>query len=144
MKKVIALDLGEKRVGVAVSDALGITAQARPTIHFSDETALIAKVKEMVAEEGAGEVVLGFPLNMDGSQGPKARESAAMAEKLREAVNIEVKLWDERLTSVAAQRMMIGADTTRKKRKQKVDGLAAQMILQGYLDSLDSQNRQGS
>jgi putative Holliday junction resolvase len=133
--KIMGIDLGDKRVGIAISDPLKITAQGECVLDRK-EASLIDKIKTLCQEEGVSEIVLGLPLNMDGSKGPKAQQAEVFGEILKERINLEVKLWDERLTTVVAERAMLEANTSRKKRKEKIDKIAAQLILQGYLDSI--------
>ena len=135
--RILGLDLGTKRIGVAISDGLGIIAQGIETIQRKDETHVFKCLRDIVDREGVREIVVGLPLNMNGTMGPKARDAEAFAEKIRAELKIPAKLWDERLTSLAAERLMIQADVSRSKRKQKADKIAAQLILQGYLDSID-------
>lgn len=137
--KILGLDIGSKRIGVAVSDALGIIANGLETIQRENENNVIECIKGIVLKEGVNEIVVGLPLNMDGSEGPKAKEAISFSDKLKTTLGISIKLWDERLTTLEAERVMIAANTSRSKRKKKVDKLAAQLILQGYLDSVSQQ-----
>lgn len=132
MGRLLALDLGEKRVGIAVSDPLNITAQGLETI--KREGALEA-VKSLVAEYGISKIIVGMPLNMDGTKGEGTRKSEEFAEVLGKAISIDVELVDERLTSAQGERVLLEADVSRRKRKSKIDKIAAQLILQAYLDS---------
>ncbi len=132
--RILGLDPGEKRIGVAVSDALGITAQPLTAIRRSSLKADIEAIGKICREYQVGLIVLGLPLNLDGSAGEKARESMELAEKLRQSLGIEVELWDERLSTRAVQGMLLEADASRRRRRQVVDKLAAAYILQGYLD----------
>lgn len=136
--KVLGLDLGEKRIGIAVSDELGMTAQGRTNVEYVYIEDAVNLIKGIAEEERVSEIVVGFPLNMDGTEGPQAKKAAAFADNLKTKLSLPVKLWDERLSTMSVQRMMISADVSRAKRKMKVDKLAAQVILQGYLDSLSS------
>jgi len=133
--KILAIDLGEVRVGFAESDALGITAQGLESYYIKDHEDLIRHVQDIRDRDEIAEIVIGLPLNMDGSEGKKAIEARDFAAKLNSALGVPVHLWDERLTTAAVQRVMIHANTSRQKRKNKIDKLAAQLILQGYLDS---------
>lgn len=132
--RILGLDPGEKRIGVAISDALGITAQPLTAIERSNPKADIEAIKKICQEHQVELIVLGLPLNLNGSVGEKASQSMELAEKLKEYLGIEVKLWDERLSTRAVQGVLLEADTTRRKRKRVVDKLAAAYILQGYLD----------
>ena len=127
--------MGQRRIGVAVSDALRIIAQARGHIERSSEEQAIREIGEWVAKEGAVEVVVGLPLNMNGSMGPQAEGVMAFKRALEAALSLPVTTWDERLTSRQADNLLVGANLSRKKRKGKIDSLAAQIILQAYLDS---------
>ena len=132
MKKIMGIDIGEKRIGIAVSDSLGYTAQGVETYKRTgegDAAYIAAKMKEL----GASKVVVGLPLNMNGSEGPAAQKVREFADKLQ-ALGVEVDFQDERLTTVSAERMLIEADVSRKKRRQVVDKLAAVYILRAYLD----------
>lgn len=132
MKKIMGIDIGEKRIGIAVSDSLGYTAQGVETytrIGEGDAAYIAAKMKEL----GASMVVAGLPLNMNGSEGPAAQSVREFAGQLN-ALGVEVDFQDERLTTVSAERMLIEADVSRKKRRQVVDKLAAVYILRAYLD----------
>lgn len=133
--RVLALDLGSKRVGAALSDALRITAQPYGAIEFKSAKQLIKDVSEIIQRESVSVVVVGLPKRLDGSSGDKAIEAKAFAKQLREAAHVEVDLWDERFSTHAAQRALLEGDVSRKKRKQVVDKTAAAWILQGYLDS---------
>lgn len=133
--RILALDVGTKRIGVAMSDELLITAQGGETIYRKDAKTDMDIIAKRIADNGVGEVVVGLPLNMDGSQGPKANEVIVFIEELSKVITVPVKTWDERLTTAQAERVMLEADTSRAKRKKHVDKLAAQVILQSYLDS---------
>ncbi|MBZ0254425.1 Holliday junction resolvase RuvX [bacterium] len=135
MGRVLALDLGSKRVGLALSDALRITAQPFDTLAFSSAAKLLEDVAEIIQRESVTEIVIGLPKRLNGSHGDKANEAKAFAKQLREAVDIPVQLWDERFSTHAAQRALLEGDVRRKKRKQVIDKTAAAWILQGYLDS---------
>ena len=135
--RIMGLDVGTKTVGVAISDALGWTAQGIETVKINEEQAEfgIERIKELVKEYDVTEFVVGFPKNMNNTVGPRGEASENYKKLLEETFNLPVKLWDERLTTMAAERMLIEADVSRKKRKQVIDKMAAVMILQGYLDS---------
>lgn len=135
MGRVLALDLGSKRVGLALSDALRITAQPFDTLAFSSARQLLEDVVAIIQRESVSEVVIGLPKRLDGSHGDKAIEAKTFAKQLREAVDVPVQLWDERFSTHAAQRALLEGDVRRKKRKQVIDKTAAAWILQGYLDS---------
>ena len=125
------MDLGEKRIGVAISDALRITAQGLDTID-RDDRPLLAKI---IKDNDVSEIVVGLPLNMNGTKGEKAEDAALFADMIKREFSMPVELWDERLSSVSAEKEMIRGDLSRKKRKRLSDKIAAQLILQNYLDS---------
>lgn len=136
MRKM-GLDVGTRTVGVAISDALGWTAQGIETIkiHEENEEFGMERLDELIREYTVTEVVIGYPKNMNNSIGPRAEASERFAQLVNKTFDLPVVLWDERLTTMAADRMLIDADVSRKKRKQVIDKMAAVMILQGYLDS---------
>lgn len=139
MTRILALDVGEKRIGLAISDGLGWTAQGLPTLNGEDKAKAICAIAEIARENQVTEIVLGMPLNMDGTPGKRAKETALFLEDLKKEIPLPIKTWDERLSSAQAQRLMLEADLSRKKRKKKVDRLAAQLILQSYLDAKNVQ-----
>lgn len=132
----MGLDVGTKTVGVAISDALGWTAQGIETIQIDESTGQFGmeRIRELVDEHEVSKFVVGYPKNMNNTIGPRGEASEAYAERLKEMFGFPVTLWDERLTTMAAERTLIAADVSRKKRKTVIDKLAAIMILQGYLD----------
>lgn len=136
--RILGLDVGDKTIGVAVSDEFGWTAQGIKIIRRKDEDADLAELREIIQEYDVEEIVVGLPKNMDGSVGPRGEICKAFAESLRDTLNLQVSLWDERLSTVAAERTLLEADTSRKKRKKVVDKIAASFILQGYLDYIRS------
>jgi len=139
--RILGLDVGDRRIGVAVSDEMGWTAQPLKVIQrVSLESDCRAVAEEMEAT-GADRVVVGLPRNMDGSLGPQAEKTKAFAEALGRVVGTEVILWDERLSTQAAERILLEADLSRAKRKKVIDKVAAGFILQGYLDHLAHQGR---
>ena len=138
MIRIMGLDFGSKTVGVAVSDPLGITAQGIEIVRRTSENKLrktLARIEELVAEYEVTEIVLGFPKNMNNTIGERAEKSLAFKEMLERRTGLPVVMWDERLTTVAANRTLIEGGVRRKNRKDYVDMLAAVYILQGYLDS---------
>ena len=135
MKRALGIDHGDARIGVAISDDLGMLAHPLETIHIKEVTDPIAHIAALVAGKDIGHIILGLPRNMDGSYGPAAEKVRAFAEKLRAACGCEVKLWNERLTSVAAQRSLHEAGRKVKDSREVIDQVAAQLILQGWLDS---------
>jgi len=132
---VLGLDFGERRIGVAGSDALGVTAQVVAVIERTSLAEDVARIGEMAERRGAGKIVLGLPLNMDGSMSPQGRRVRRFANRLRRELELEVELWDERLSTVEAERVLIEADESRAARRAVRDGVAAAVILQGYLDA---------
>ena len=136
--RIMGLDFGSKTIGVAMSDALFWTAQGVKTIRRSKHE--IDELRELIREYEVMEIVIGYPKNMNGTLGPRCALTDEFAEVLRSEFGLEVKLWDERLSTVAAQRTLIEADVSRAKRKNVIDKMAAVFILQGYLDSRQSKN----
>ncbi|MFH1877908.1 MAG: Holliday junction resolvase RuvX [Candidatus Omnitrophota bacterium] len=134
--RVMGIDLGSKRIGIAVSDETGILSQGKEVIADKSEKDAIARIKQLVEELDIKEIVVGFPVNMNGTIGEKAENSRMFARAISRECAIMVKLWDERMSTMEAESVLIRADITRKKRRKVVDKLAAQIILQSYLDSL--------
>jgi putative Holliday junction resolvase len=132
--RIIGLDYGDKTIGVAVSDGLGLTAQGITTIIRRNIARDMEELKAYIEEYEVEEIVLGLPKNMDGTMGPRAEKTMAFAEKLRRELGLPVELYDERLTTALVTKALIEGDVSRAKRKKVVDMLAAQVILQGYLD----------
>jgi putative Holliday junction resolvase len=134
--RALGLDVGTKTIGVALSDELGWTAQGLSTIRRDEENLEkdFQTIAALVKEHDVDTIVIGLPKNMNGTIGPSGERSQLFADTLSEHVSCTIKMWDERLTTVAAERMLISADVSRKKRKQVIDKMAAVMILQGYLD----------
>ncbi|GMK38323.1 putative pre-16S rRNA nuclease [Paenibacillus sp. CCS19] len=133
--RIMGLDYGDRNIGVAVSDAFGWTAQGTGVVQRKREGGEFDEIAALVKEHEVSEVVVGLPKNMNGSIGPRGEICMAFAEELKQKLNLPVHLWDERLTTVSAERTLLEADVSRKKRKQVVDKLAATFILQNYLDS---------
>ena len=137
--RILGLDYGSKTVGVAVSDPLGLTAQKVETIWRKQENKLrqtLARIEELIAEYEVEKIVLGFPKNMNNTVGERAEKALEFGEMLKKRTGLEVIMWDERLTTVEADRTLIEAGVRRENRKQYLDGIAAVFILQGYLYSL--------
>jgi len=135
MKKIMGLDYGDRRIGVAVSDVFGWTAQGLEVIERRRDGAELDRIALLVKENEVGEIVVGLPKNMNGTIGPRGEICMEFASTLRESLSLPVHLWDERLSTVSAERTLLEADVSRKKRKQVVDKMAASLILQNYLDS---------
>lgn len=135
--RIMGLDVGTKTVGVAISDSFGWTAQGIETVKIDEEAGLFGldRIGELVKQYEVQEFVVGYPKNMNNTVGPRGQASENYADSLRETFSLPVVLWDERLTTMAAERVLIEADVSRKKRKSVIDKMAASMILQGYLDS---------
>lgn len=132
--RALGLDHGDARIGIAISDDLGMLAHPHSTIKVAEGDP-IPKIAELVAQEKIGTIVLGLPRNMDGTYGPAAEKVRAFAEQLRAVVPCPVKLWDERLSTKAAQRGLHAAGKNTKQSREVIDKAAAQLILQGWLDS---------
>lgn len=133
----MGLDVGTKTIGVAMSDEMGWTAQGLETIAIDEEKKRFGfqRIGEIINEYNVQKIIVGYPKNMNNTIGPRGEASQIYAEKLTEIFELPVKLWDERLSTVAAERVLLEADVSRKKRKKVIDKLAATMILQGFLDS---------
>lgn len=141
----MGLDYGSKTVGVAISDPLGITAQGLETICRKDENKLrrtCARIENLISEYEVGQIVLGLPKHMNNDIGDRARRSMEFGEMLRRRTGLEVVMWDERLTTVEAERTLIENKVRREDRKKYIDKIAAVFILQGYLDSVSAGCRQ--
>lgn len=135
--RTMGLDYGSKTVGVAVSDALGITAQAVETITRKEENKLrktCARIEELAAEHEVGRIVIGLPKHMNNDIGERAEKAMEFGEMLKRRTGLEVVMWDERLTTVEAERTLIENKVRREDRKKYIDKIAAVFILQGYLD----------
>ena len=139
MMRILGLDYGSKTVGVAVSDPLGLTAQAVETIWRKQENHLrqtLARIDELAAEYQVERIVLGYPKNMNNTIGERAEKALEFQQMLEKRTGLQVIMWDERLTTVEANRTLMEASVRRENRKKYLDQLAAVFILQGYLDSL--------
>ncbi len=134
--RILGLDVGTKRIGIAVSDELGWTAQGVKILYRRNGESDLRELRDIVTQYGVEKIVVGLPKNMDGSLGPQAEMVLGFVEELRGILDVPVVTWDERLSTVEATKMFIRADISRKKRKRKVDMVAAVLILQTYLDSL--------
>ena len=134
MQRILALDFGEKRIGVAVSDPLNIIAQSVGTIERKGIKNDLKKVGELVKEYEARKIIVGLPLNMDGTEGKSANRAMDFVKELKKEIQVEVEMLDERLTTAQGERVLLEADMSRRKRKQNLDKIAAQLILQNYLD----------
>lgn len=142
--RIVGIDLGEVRIGVAVSDPLGFTAQPREVIQASSPDADAEAIGRIVDETGAVAVVVGLPLNQHGEVGDQAKKILQVVERLRDILSVPVETQDERFTTAMVERSLIDANISRKRRKQVVDKLAAQQILQTYLDRRASRQERPS
>lgn len=135
--RILGLDVGTKTVGVAISDEMGWTAQGLETIKINEERGHFGfdRISELVKQYDVDKIVVGLPKNMNGTIRPRGEACQQFAENLRELLQLDVVMWDERLSTMAAERLLISADVSRKKRKQVIDKMAAVVILQGFLDS---------
>jgi putative Holliday junction resolvase len=133
---IIGLDLGTKTIGIAVSDGLRMTATALETLRRTKFAADAARLEEIIAGRGITAVLLGLPRNMDGSEGPRCQSTRAFARNLAARIPQPIAFWDERLSTVAAERALLEADSSRKRRSEVIDKVAAAFILQGALDRL--------
>ena len=142
--RYMGLDVGDRTIGVAISDALKITAQGKETIFRESIKQDIDRLVDLIVEYEVTRVISGLPKNMNGTLGPQGEKTQDFVKKLEKKIkysdrvkqDIEIIFWDERLTTIGAQKMLIQADVSRQKRKTVIDKIAAQLILQGYLDSL--------
>jgi putative holliday junction resolvase len=134
--RILGLDVGDRTIGIAVSDPLGLTAQGITTINRKKEDDDIAELKKICAEYSVETIVCGLPKNMNGTVGEQGQKVLEFCNILKDKVEIPIKMWDERLTTAAAERAMLEANLSRAKRKKIVDKMAATYILQGYLDSI--------
>ncbi|MGH9446679.1 MAG: Holliday junction resolvase RuvX [Terriglobia bacterium] len=132
--RILAIDFGMKRFGLAVSDPLGLTAQGLPSLERREAEGGLSAVLKLVSQRGIEEIVIGNPVGKDGSGTVMSRRVAKLAERLRRCSGCEVKLWDERLTSVEANRMLRSSGIGLEKRRRAVDRVAAVLLLQNYLD----------
>src|ERR1051325_10047888 len=136
--RILALDHGTKRIGIAVSDELKMIAQPLEFFPAEPFAEFLARLKELIREKEVELILVGLPRNMDGSYGPAALKVREFVAVLKETIAIPIKLWDERLTSVQANRFLIEGNVRREKRKEKVDKTAAAILLQSFLDSLSN------
>lgn len=134
--RILGLDIGDRTIGVAVSDPLGLTAQGITTIRRKSTEKDLEEIKKICEEYSVESIVAGLPKNMNGTLGPQSEKVISFCDLVKEYINLPINMWDERLTTVAAHRAMLEADLSRAKRKKIVDKIAAIYILQGYLDSI--------
>lgn len=134
MGRVMGIDFGTRRVGISISDPGGIVAGNPSVIHVGSEKQAITEIKELAASEAVAEIVVGLPLSLNGSKGPQADKAASFASKLSSACGVKVTLWDERFSTVEAERLLLGLSKRIRKQKEKRDLMAAVLILQSFLD----------
>lgn len=134
--RIMALDVGSRTIGIACSDALLMTAQGIETIRRTSLENDFNRLRELISEYEVHELVVGMPKNMNGTKGDRAEKTEEFVEKMKAVIELPVTFWDERLSTVMAERQLIAADVSRKKRKGVIDKMAAVVILQGYLDRL--------
>ena len=134
MKRIMGVDYGDARTGIAISDLLCSIVGSTTVIHSRKDEKTIAEIQKLIAENGVGEIVVGLPKNMDGSEGPRAEVCRAFAGQLKEATGLPVAMWDERRTTVEAHNILSEHNYHGKKRKNTVDAVAASLILEGYLN----------
>jgi putative Holliday junction resolvase len=132
--RIMGLDVGDKTIGVAVSDIMGITAQGITTVKRVGKKKDIEELKAIIAERQVNKIVSGLPKNMNGTLGPQGEKVIKFCELLQESTGIKIEYWDERLSTVAAERTLIEGNVRRENRKSVIDMVAASIILQGYLD----------
>ncbi|CFX16779.1 Resolvase, holliday junction-type, YqgF-like [Syntrophomonas zehnderi OL-4] len=137
--RIMGLDVGDKRIGIAISDPLGWTAQGHSVLKRGKLNSDLELIADLCREFAIQQIVVGYPLNMNGTRGPKAQEVQEFGQTLGEYLQLPVDYWDERLSTVSAERVLISADVSRQKRKEVIDKMAAVHILQGYLDRLANQ-----
>ena len=133
--RILALDLGKRRIGLAVSDELGVTAQGLETLERTNIREDLARLTQLASEKNAGLILIGNPLHMSGQEGRQAEYAREFGERLHTASGIPVEFWDERLTTVEAQRVLRESGVSSRKRARAVDRLAAVILLESYLDS---------
>ena len=134
--RIMALDVGSRTIGIACSDALLMTAQGIETIRRTSLENDFNRLRELISEYEVHELVVGMPKNMNGTKGERAEKTEEFVEKMKAVIDLPVTFWDERLSTVMAERQLIAADVSRKKRKGVIDKMAAVVLLQGYLDRL--------
>jgi putative Holliday junction resolvase len=138
LARVLGLDVGSKRIGLAISDPLGITAQGLETIHRQNKRLDFAQLEKIIREYEVTEIVVGYPLRMSGAEGIQAEKMQRFAEGLRQRFPLPIHLWDERLSSAQANRLLRETEMSIKRRGQVVDQMAAVLILQSWMDARDS------
>lgn len=139
--RILGVDVGDKRIGLALSDPHGIVGKVLTTIEYGyrEEEKLFSRLLSLSEENEVGEIVVGFPLNLDGTLGRQGKKVLAFIEKLKQRVGFPIKKWDERFSTKIATDLLLQANLSRKRRKKLVDGISAVVILQSYLDSRNTQ-----
>ncbi len=132
--RILGVDHGERRIGLAISDILGVVAQPLETLRVNTTSEAVQLIRKAVRENAVERIVVGLPLNMDGSEGPQAKAARHLASLLKDDLSLPVEMQDERWSTVRAEKAMLDADMTRAKREKRRDRMAAQFILQAYLD----------
>ncbi|MBI2067807.1 MAG: Holliday junction resolvase RuvX [Deltaproteobacteria bacterium] len=132
--RILALDMGSKTIGVALSDPLGWTAQGLKTVLRRGKESDYKTIVDLVKEWEVDEILIGLPINMNGTEGPQAEKVRAFASELGRHIEVPITFWDERLSTAGAERSLLEADLSRERRKEVIDKMAAAFILQGYLD----------
>ncbi|HEX3010987.1 MAG TPA: Holliday junction resolvase RuvX [Syntrophomonadaceae bacterium] len=135
--RIMGLDVGDKRIGIALSDPLGWTAQGHSVLHRTTMENDLKSIQQLCQEMEVEKLVIGFPRNMNGTIGPRAQQTEDFARRLQEYINLPLEFWDERMTTQIAERVLIQADVSRQKRRKVIDKMAAINILQSFLDSLN-------
>jgi putative Holliday junction resolvase len=135
MPRILGIDLGEKRIGIAVSDALNIIAQGVGVIERRGIKDDVKKIQDLIKQHDISKIIIGLPVNMDGTKGKSARIAIDFADLLKSETSVSIEMIDERLTTRQGERVLLEADVSRRKRKAHIDKIAAQLILQNYLDS---------
>jgi putative Holliday junction resolvase len=135
--RMMALDIGTKRVGVAMSDEMGWTAQPLEVVPRRPEAGFVRRVKELIDQHQVRRLILGLPVRLDGTVGPEAQAVLQLAERLKTDIDVPIETWDERLTTTEAEDVLLEADVSRKKRKQVIDKIAAALILKSYLEAAE-------
>lgn len=135
MPRILGLDYGERRIGIALSDEAGIISMPLCVIRVQNKRQVLSEIQRICREKNVEKIVVGMPLNMDGTKGASAETVSLFVKQLQERISVPVEFWDERLSSKAAERVLIDSDVSRSKRKEVIDKLAAQVVLQSYLDA---------
>jgi putative holliday junction resolvase len=133
--RILGLDIGSKRIGIAISDELGFTAQGLETLDSKGSENDVNNIVKIVEKYGVTEIVVGMPYNMNGTEGPQVKKVREFMERMGQRMEVPLREWDERLSTAGAERILLEADLSRAKRRKVIDKLAAVLILQGYLDN---------